>query len=518
MQPIATASEMREIDRISINDYGIPGIVLMEHAAECVTASIEHQWGNVSGKQILICCGHGNNGGDGFAIARLCAHKNARVAVVLLGHPDRMSADTAVNYQACQKLGIKVTPYSTNTFPTDAAQADIIVDALLGTGTKGELQADMLSIVQQINKHAHHTKVVSVDIPTGIHSDTAQILADAVHADLTVTFGLRKPGVSITPGYTYCGELVVADIGLPWQAVKQVNPQLCWSDIATMKQLLPVRPIDGHKGTFGHTLIVGGSAGFAGAPMLAVTAAMKAGTGLCSAAIPSSYVSAGLSVEPGAMWYGMNGDPEHLDAEAAAQITHLVAQAKAVAIGPGLGQHADTIALLKCLLSQTLPPVVLDADALNIIASNPDIDKLPSQAVMTPHPGELSRLLRTSISDVQNNRLSAAQTAAAKFGCTVLLKGARSIVASPEQRTTIISTGNPVLAVGGSGDILSGIIASLMAQGLSPYHAAICGATWHGLAGDITAENFGQTGSSPTNIVQAIPQARMRCLSVEASS
>ncbi len=522
MQPVVTAQQMREIDQITIEQYGVPGIVLMEHAALSVVHAIEQHWGSLHNKRVLVFCGHGNNGGDGFAIARLAAHRGAKVTVVFSGDRERMSDETSTNCEADKLHDIPILESADCDLEMAIQAADIIVDALLGTGTSGTLRDETQRLVGLINQRPQSSKLVAVDIPTGLHADTGQILGQAVQADLTVTFGHRKPALCITPGITYCGKVVVADIGIPAQAILQVKPAIFWVGQSALQSLMPQRPVDGHKGVFGHTLIVGGSAGFAGAPMLAASAAIKAGVGLCTAAIPDSYVSAGLAVEPGVMWHGMGLHSEHLGAECEVPLRKLIGQVKSLAIGPGLGQHPETVKLLLRLLEGPLPPLVLDADALNILAAHSSslASHQPSerQVVLTPHPGELARLMGMSIPEVQQDRIAAARAAAARYKSVVVLKGAHSVVASPDGSAYIIATGNPILAVGGSGDVLTGIIAALMAQGLPALEAAILGSGWHGLAGDVTAENLGQAGASPIDIVRAIPLARLRCLPQEDSA
>lgn len=521
MQPVVTAKQMHEIDRTTIEQFGIPGIVLMEHAALSVIHAIEQHWGVLHRRRMLIFCGHGNNGGDGFAIARLAAHRGAQVSILFAGDPDRMSEETNINYQAAKLQDIPIVDCVDGALEDAISDADILVDALLGTGTTGTLREETLHLVNIINQRPQSSKLVAVDIPTGLHAGTGQILGQAVRADLTVTFGLRKPAVCLTPGITYCGKLIVADIGIPAQAILQVKPGIFWVSQSALQSLIPLRPEDGHKGTFGHTLIVGGSAGFAGAPMLAASAAVKTGVGLCTAAIPDSYVTAGLSVEPGVMWHGMGLHSEHLTSESETPLRQLIGQVKSLAIGPGLGQHPETVKLMLHLLEGPLPPLVLDADALNILAAHSSLvshQLAERQVVLTPHPGELARLMGMGIPEIQQDRVAAARAAAARYHSVVVLKGAHSVVASPDGSAYIIATGNPILAVGGSGDVLTGMIAALLAQGLPALEAAILGSGWHGLAGDMVAENLGQAGASPIDILRAIPLARMRCLPQEDSA
>ncbi|MHB1462083.1 MAG: NAD(P)H-hydrate dehydratase [Armatimonadota bacterium] len=521
MQPVVTAQQMHEIDQITIQQYGIPAIVLMEHAALSVIQAMEQHWGSLHNKRTLVFCGHGNNGGDGFAIARLAAHLGARVKVVFSGNLERMSEETNTNFQAARLHEIPILDCVDGELEDAIGRADIIVDALLGTGTSGILREETLHLVNLINQRPQSSKLVAVDIPTGLQADTGQILVQAVRADLTVTFGHRKPALCITPGITYCGTLIVADIGIPAQAILQVKPDLFWVGKSALQSLMPLRPVDGHKGIFGHTLIVGGSAGFAGAPMLAASAAVKAGVGLCTAAIPDSYITAGLAVEPGVMWHGMGLHSEHLGVESEVALRKLSGLVKSLAIGPGLGQHPETVKLLLHLLEGPLPPLVLDADALNILAAHSSLvshQLSERQVVLTPHPGELARLMGIGIPEIQQDRIAAARAAAARYQSVVVLKGAHSVVASADGSAYIIATGNPILAVGGSGDVLTGIIAALMAQGLPALEAAILGSGWHGLAGDVVAENLGQAGASPIDILRAIPLARLRCLPQEESA
>ncbi len=521
MQPVVTAQQMHEIDQITIQQYGIPAIVLMEHAALSVAQAVEQHWGHLHNQRMLVFCGHGNNGGDGFAIARLAAHRGAKVSILFSGNLERMSSETSTNFQAAKLHGIPILESADCDLEEAIKAADILVDALLGTGTSGILREETQQLVGLINQRPEPSRLVAVDIPTGLQADNGQILGQAVQADLTVTFGHRKPALCITPGITYCGKVVVADIGIPAQAILQVKPAIFWVGKSALQSLMPLRPVDGHKGIFGHTLIVGGSVGFAGAPILAASAAIKAGVGLCSAAIPDSYVTAGLTVEPGVMWHGMGLHSEHLGSESEVALRKLSEQVKSLAIGPGLGQHPETVKLLLHLLEAQLPALVLDADALNILAAHSSLvshQLSERQVVLTPHPGELARLMGIGIPEIQQDRIASARASAAQYQSVVVLKGAHSVIAAPDGSTYIIATGNPILAVGGSGDVLTGIIAALMAQGLPALEAAILGSGWHGLAGDVAAENLGQAGASPIDIIRAIPLARLRCLPQEDSA
>lgn len=516
---LVTADEMRELDRTAIEQYGIPGLLLMESAGLQVVHHAERRFGAWRGKRVLVLCGGGNNGGDGMVVARHAAQRGATVLAVLTTAPDKVSGDARLNLQIAHNLGL-VRPIQTiDDLSTiwNSTQWDLVVDALLGTGVKGEVRGLTADIIRFFASSS--VPIVAVDIPSGIDADTGAVCGCAMRARLTVTFGAMKVGIAVYPGAEYAGEVIVADIGIPAAAVERASITRRLITREQVYEWLPRRSLDAHKGRFGHVLVVGGSIGLAGAPMLAAEAGLRVGAGLCSVAVPRSIYAPAASTLREAMVYPVPEAPEGcLGADAADALKPLLERVNVLAIGPGWSTHPPARKMLRCLLNIAQVPCVIDADALNSIALEPDI--LPAQhppLVLTPHPGEMARLMGTDTATVQANRLEVAKTAARRFGATVVLKGARTVVATAEGKLWVNPTGNPGMATGGSGDVLTGVIAALLAQGLDAETGAAAGVYIHGLAGDIATEESSQAGITAGDIILRLPEAMRRCGEQEAS-
>ena len=475
---------MRGLDQRAIEEYGIPGIVLMENAALGVVRHMEGFCGDPDGKRVLVVCGPGNNGGDGMAVARHLANRGARVEIVFLNDPESYSGDAAINRDIVRAMNIPATvaadDEAAGALAESAAAADIIVDAIFGTGLKRPLAGRFALAVETINQR--RAAVVAVDIPSGLNSDTGAVLGTAVRAGLTVTFGLAKIGHFTGQGPELCGAVEVVDISIPAAAAAQAETNAILLDDGEIAPMIPARPRTGHKGTFGHLLIIAGSRGKTGAGILAARGAAASGCGLVSVAVPWDLnpVFEAALIEP--MTIPL---PASTDGRPVAGDLDLLLKAaeerRAVVVGPGIGAEKDTAELVLALAGQCEKPMVIDADGLNIIAAAGGLRR-EHATVLTPHPGEMARLLGSTTAEIQENRPEAARRLAAESGAVVVLKGAGTVIAHPDGRLAVNPTGSPLLAAGGSGDVLAGIIGGLMAQGADEWSAACLGTYVHGLA------------------------------------
>ena len=503
-----TAAEMRELDRRATEEFGIPSLVLMEHAGRAVAERVKAllcEEGKSAGP-VSVFCGKGNNGGDGFVAARHLHNAGVGVECWLTSPADAVHGDAEINLEITRRLGIPLHILSGSTVPAFWGVA--VVDALLGTGIRGEVTGVIGRCVDLINDS--RLPVVAVDVPSGLNADTGQLANRCVRAMATVTFGLPKLGLLVYPGREVAGELTVADISFPPELAADEGLQHEWVTAERLRELLPRRPVDAHKGDSGRILVIAGSPGLTGAAAMCGASALRAGGGLVTLAIPASLnpiLEAKLD-EVMTLPVAESGAGCHC-ADSLDELTPRIASADAVAIGPGLGSHPATGELVRGLLSRCAGPVVIDADGLNL-AAPADASTFPDSAVITPHPGEMARLLETSIEEVQSNRIETARQAAKRLGCVVVLKGAATITAAPDGRAAINSSGGPALATGGTGDVLTGIIVAFLAAGLVGYEAALAGAHVHGLAGDLAGERIGVPGVVAGDVTASIPEAIRR--------
>lgn len=508
---VVTAEEMASLDRLASSEYGVPSLLLMENAGLRVVEVIrQHFGGRLAGRRVIIFAGRGNNGGDGLVVGRHLLNQGAEVKVFLLARPEEVRGDAAINLGIYQKMGGKLYPLheEKDLQRVDIAllYAEMVVDAIYGTGFKGAA----LGLAGEVIKMLGDTgvPVVAVDLPSGLEANTGRVHGPCVRATYTVTFALPKLGHYLYPGAAYVGELVVADIGIPQALVDRqplkrevVTPAWC------ARRLSPRQPW-GHKGDYGHVLVVGGSPGLTGAVVMAAEGALRAGAGLVTAAVPAAVHAIleekTLEVMTVPLPCGAEGA---LDTSALDILAELGERCRVVAMGPGLGRNPQTQALVREYVARARWPLVLDADALNALAGQVHILKqAKGPLVLTPHPGEMARLLGTTAARVQEDRLGVAEAAAKEWGVTVVLKGARTVVATPAGQTFLIPTGNPGMATGGSGDVLTGMIAGFLAQGLQPEEAAALGAYVHGAAGDAAARVRGQRALTAGDLLAYLPQ------------
>lgn len=519
---LVTAAEMRNLDNTAINDYGIPGIVLMENAGKSVASKclelLEKDYthdGDLTIKRVLIFAGKGNNGGDGFVVARHLLNKGLDVKVFLLCHPSELKGDAGTNFKILQKMNVKIFSVleEKDLHRVDIAlmYADLVVDAIYGTGFKGAATGIPGEILKMLARFKR--TVISVDLPSGLEADTGKVNGPCAKANYTLTFGLPKIGLFLEPGANYCGNVENIDISIPKELLE--SPQIK-KNLITSKwcsKILPRRKPTGHKGDYGRVLILGGSMGMTGAISLACQGALRAGAGLVTAGIPRSLNPILEQKLTEAMTYPLpETENATLGQEAVDPVLELAEKSTVVAIGPGMSTHPAGIHFLKKVLSAINVPVVLDADALNLLAKILQDDsnfltKLKEPLVLTPHPGEMARLTGLRTAEIQEDRIGVALQNSSEWGVTVILKGARTVVACPDGSMYLNVTGNPGMATGGSGDVLTGIIAALIAQGIQEQLAAALGVYLHGVAGDIAAAEKGIYGMAAGDIVEYLPSA-----------
>jgi NAD(P)H-hydrate epimerase len=499
---VVTAAEMNLLDQKAVSDFHIPSLQLMENAARGLVDQIEQKIGPVAGRRITIVCGKGNNGGDGIIAARILQTYGATVNVYRM--------DDSFSFEALEKT---------------LCESDIIIDALLGTGLSHPVLGHYQKVIDCINKtrrgnvpcegnvpsEAFSVTVVSVDIPSGISADTGERFGVAVCADYTFTMGLPKRGLFLREGLQCRGAWDIIDIGFPEELLDQAEINVHLVGPADIKQLgwFSPRSLGAHKGTFGHLLIIAGSLGMKGSAIMASLSALRAGCGLVTVALPESIDSiAGTVME--AMTLPLSETKEGTLSLASEKTIFNAMEGKAaVAIGPGLSQNPETVQLILNLIGQTQLPMVIDADGINALASDLSLLKRPNRGniILTPHPGEMGRLLGVTAETVQKDRMGTASHFAQKWGVIVVLKGAHTLVAAPDGSVAISNTGNPGMATAGAGDVLTGIIGGLLAGGMAPQSAAINGVVLHGLAGDIACNETGEIGLIASDIINKISHA-----------
>lgn len=518
---IVTAHQMRELDHRTIHEAGVPGKTLMERAGSGVVSAMEETFGALKGKTVTIFCGKGNNGGDGFVVARLLRQKRSAVQVCLLAHTRDLKGDAKLMYQRFVK-GAGRSKVLSSPSPDHIHQlvrdSHVLVDALLGTGTSSPITGPYHAAIQAMNDSEAPT--VAVDLPSGIDADTGATLGTAVQADLTVTFGNPKLGLFLGAGIDHAGRVHCVDIGIPSQYVEDLHLSIEMLTPATIRPWLPKRRASSHKGTFGHAGIIAGSSGKSGAAALAAKAALRSGAGLVTVATPAGVQASVASGTPEVMTLPLPETAEHtLSREALPPLQTFLQSRSAIGMGPGLSTHAATADVIRTLIAQCDRPLVIDADALNTLAGHTSLLRSrPLSPILTPHPGEMARLLGESTAEAVNrNRLGIAQDFARTHSSIVVLKGARTILAHPDGATSISPTGNPGMATAGTGDVLTGILAGLLAQGVSPWEAAQSGVFLHGLAGDLAARTYGYPSLMAGDLLAYLPQALNEVLHAGAS-
>jgi hydroxyethylthiazole kinase-like uncharacterized protein yjeF len=497
---VLTAAQMREVDRRTI-ELGIPGVVLMENAGQRVVDLLVEKFAPLAAQRIAILCGKGNNGGDGMVVARqLFTRFHPRALhVVLLAAPEDLTGDAAQNYRMLEACGCPVA----REIPAEARLATIVVDALLGTGINGAATGAMLDAIGEINHGFPLAKAVAVDIPSGMPSDTGTPLGEQARADYTVTFTSPKPAQVLPPNCDAVGELRVVPIGSP-PALYDADDSVWLSVVepAMFADLLAPRARDGHKGTYGHVLVIAGSRGKTGAAAMCGMAALRAGAGLVTVASDESAIpviaghAAELMTEPLAI----------------GRISSIVEKKDVVAIGPGLGTHPETVAMVRRAVAGFAQPMVVDADALNALAGS-DWSGKGKLRVVTPHPGEMARLCGKTTAEISADRVGSARGLATQRAVTVVLKGERTLIAFSDGRVWINPTGTPAMGTGGTGDILTGLIAGLLGQFPKQPGLAVAAAVYlHGLAGELGAAALTEKCLVATDLLRYLPAALEECV------
>ena len=507
---LVTPKQMNTIDTCTINDYRVPGLLLMENAAAAVVLEAGVMLGCCRGKKIVALAGRGNNGGDAFAAARLLHCMGADICVYLIGAKEGISGDALTNLVILEKIGVGITELlegnEPHTFRADIEKAQLILDGIFGTGLSREVSGIAGTVIERINGSGK--PVLSIDIPSGVDGTDGSVRGKCIKAAVTVTFCLPKTGLALQPGCEHTGRLVVADIGIPPCVIDQ--QELCtWLiDAEMVSHMIPVRKANSNKGDYGKVLLVTGSTGMTGSGCLASMAALRSGTGLAYAGVPESlaHIYGAALTEPIILPLedGGNGC---LAVESAEQILNHMNRMSVAAIGPGLTASNSITEIVERIITESTIPLIVDADALNAISGNTAIlKKLTVKAVVTPHPGEMARLTGISICDVQADRVGVAKRFAEEYGVITVLKGSRTVIALPDERVFINPTGNAGMASAGMGDVLTGIIAGLSAQGAAMEDAAIAGVYLHGIAGDAAATKLGMHGLLASDVIEYLPQ------------
>lgn len=512
---LVTAEEMKTIDQQATEDYAVPAILLMDQAAKAVAAEALALLEAAGSSKAVVFCGSGNNGGDGLGAARWLLNKGMQVRVFLPGKTaEAFQGEAAQELAMLEAAGGRVESLRRDDDWTIAGlaveRAAVLIDAMVGTGFHGELQGEVLRAAKLLR--ASGKPVVAVDIPTGVNADDGSAAKNAVAAAVTVTMALSKPGLWLYPGHSLCGRIVVADIGMPAKLLEQYPSHKYRLTDAIVRKLLPLRAADAHKGDAGRVLVCAGSPGYTGAAALASQAAVKAGAGLVSLYTPLScrdvlavkltevMVRGLLERQPGVLGGGA--------------VRELLAQpADVLAIGPGLGISEATQEVVRETLQQVELPVVIDADALTALAGHTELlTQMQAPKVLTPHPGELARLTGLEIEAINSDRLNIAVKYAQEWQAVLVLKGAPTVIACPDGTAYLNSTGSSALATGGSGDVLTGVIAALAAQGISLQEAALCGVYLHGLAAELSGTELGLAAGE---LAAWLPQARQQVVQAE---
>lgn len=517
---ILTAAEIERMDRLTSEQWGVPSLTLMENAGRAVVEFLEERFSPLASHKILILCGHGNNGGDGMVVARLLRGQGLKPRVVLFSEPEKVQGDAAVNLKrlaACGPPEIAADLAAWRSLKPQLEDSTLVIDALIGTGLSKPLSGFLLEVVRDINRDFSRAQVTAVDLPSGVSADTGELPGDSVRAGSSVTFTAPKVAHVFPPACERVGEWVVKPIGTPREALEQ-DPALglnltCAEDLSWLTQ---PRKAEAHKGSFGHVLILAGSVGKTGAAALAARAALRAGAGLVTVATPRSAlpIIAALGME-----YMTEPLPEtdsgtlSLRSFDYGRLDKLMEGKSALAVGPGIGTVLETAELVRTVVNRYDLSLVLDADGLNAFSHCMSAFRTAGgyehPAVLTPHPGEMSRLTGEPTTDIQRRRVESARKFACRYKVHLVLKGFRTLSASPEGQVWVNPTGNPGMATAGTGDVLTGLVAGLLAQHSRrpPIEVVSAAAYLHGLAGDLAMKKFGQASMIAGDVIEAVPEA-----------
>ncbi|MFY9528847.1 MAG: NAD(P)H-hydrate dehydratase [Candidatus Acidiferrales bacterium] len=516
---VLTAAEMRDVDRLTAERYGVPTLTLMENAGTRVVEFLARRYPELAHRRILLLCGKGNNGGDGLVVARLLRDRGAKPLVVLFARPEEVRGDAAENLKRYQKHASELHSVPSlaqwEGFRSEIDSSAIIIDALLGTGLRGPVEGLLAQVIEDVNRRKSKAEVIAVDIPSGLSSDSGEVRGPAIRAGATVTFTALKIGQLLAPASEHVGLLRVVHIGSPWELIEQSSPsKVRWLEPREFVRLPTRRRPNTNKGNYGHALIVAGSRGKSGAAILAGWGALRSGAGLVTVATTETELPTVAGRIPELMTEPLPATEEGTIGLRAFEYGRFeeVRKGKTVlAIGPGLTTNVETQQFVRTVVLDALIPVVLDADGLNAFAGRGDEIKrhLAPRMVLTPHPGEMARLIGRTVPEVQQHRLDVAGRAAADWNVHLVLKGHQTVVAAPDGRTWVNSTGNAGMATAGTGDALTGMLAGIVAQfGEADWDSAVCLAVYlHGLAGDLAAADVGEAPLMASDLIAAIPRA-----------
>ena len=502
---ILNTAQMREADRFTIEEIGIPSLVLMENAGRQVVAAIEAGYEQQLNGRVAVLCGRGNNGGDGFVVARTLLQRGVEAAVFVLGPLADVRGDARTNLDILGRLGATVVEIadeqSWELHFSEISQCTLVVDAIFGTGLKAPVSGMIETVIADVN--ASDLPVISVDLPSGLSADTPHLIGDCVDASMTVTLAAPKLPLVLPPGESHAGDVVIADIGIPYEVIDGLDgPHVELLTPEQVREIVQPRAAESHKGDFGRVTVVAGSRGKTGAAYLAGMGALRSGAGLVTVGTAASCLPVIASMAPELMTEPLPEDDGGTAAGEAVERVLGLAQ-DVIVCGPGLGRAPGVRDLVQSLVERASVPLVLDADAITVMASDPGrlAGTEERDVIITPHPGEMARLLGTQIEDVQANRLQVATDFATTHRLYVVLKGHRTVIATPEGRVFINPTGNPGMATGGTGDVLAGMIGAWLAQLLDAEAACRLAVFLHGVAGDIAEAHEGQVGMTATDLL-----------------
>jgi NAD(P)H-hydrate epimerase len=511
---VVTAEQMKDIDRKTIEKFGIPENVLMERAGAAVASRVRELYEK---RKTIVLAGGGNNGGDGIVVARELYNSGWHVRVLLLIKEGKLSPDCLSQFRIAKQMGVPVE------FRTEITEKDlhsaIVVDAVLGTGLNKNVEGKMAKAINFLTSSG--MPVLSIDIPSGISSDTGQVMGVAVRAEHTVTFGLPKRGHFLYPGAEYTGRLFVEHIGFPEELLTSHELNVDMLEKKTISSFVPSRPTYSHKGTYGHVFVIAGSRGKTGAALMVAKSCMRTGSGLVTVGVPESLMDVFQSRVTEEMTLPLpDRGGGSLSSKAIEPILQFLSRkADILCIGPGIGVSDETEKVIEAVVKSSLAPIVIDADGINSITNTGVFKNVQTPLILTPHPGEMSRLLSkspkgkdpsSSLAAIEQDRINTALSFARDEGVYLVLKGVPTIVAAPQGKAFMNSTGNAGMATGGAGDVLTGIIASFLGQGLNPLNASTLGVYIHGLAGDIAAAEKGKHSLVASDIIESLPLAFRR--------
>jgi len=507
---LVKSAEMQEMDRMTIHDMGVPGVVLMENAARGATRLFLSHFVPAIHAHILLLCGRGNNGGDGYVIARYLHNAGFKITVLVLAPLEKISGDALTNLKIIRSMDLKIIAVpgekEWQMHQSLLTRCDYIIDGILGTGLNAPVRGFYAQVIEDVNSAAK--PVMAIDMPSGLNADTGQIMGVAIKANLTVTFGFPKLGQLLFPGVDCVGRLARIDIGIPNSVIEGVPDRYHMIEPNDFRDLFKLDRLDIHKGNRGHLLVLAGSTGKTGAAAMTALGALRAGAGLVTLGVPTSLNAILENKLTEAMTTPLQEtDDGSLSMAAEQAIQQLMEDKTALAIGPGLSTNKETIALVRRIVSSCPLPMIIDADGLNALSG--DLEAMTQgrgRFILTPHPGEMARLAGMTTGDIQADRVGTAVKFAQERGCFLVLKGARTVIAEPEGHVYVNPTGNPALSSGGSGDVLTGLVAGFVARGWPLAKAAVSGVFLHGLAADLLAEDMGQFGILAGELLDVLPE------------